>query len=606
MLGKSGRDEGDRLKRFLEAVCRHPWARFDFLRLEGGLTEFEARCARRLALGLGYVEVLRIATNGQPQPPRRYSLTPAGAHTAGLPLPPIHRRAEALVAAPHLERVRSTFLSAPAIRERLLWSISPWRGAPGLLLDGLACMRGAAGREALVALAVPPEGAVPSWWYVELMRSWSRLQQADPNRWPATLALLGAPFAPTRLSLLAAPRREGRRKARQRGVIAPVFLLPPGACALQLDRSESWIRLPGSSAGAYCPWDEPSLITSGQAVVGYLGGRIPRSPGRGRLTEWMQRSRHSVAAATRAALSMTHGDVALLQALVRYPAFTAVELGLLLGRRKRSLLRGLERMEAMGLAERLPVFQEQGRFALTRGGLEVLAYRSMQSPARLRAHRAWPVDHGSLTRNPRHMEYILAFMFALRRQGMLARWDLVHAHYAYRVAATPGDLRRPRWVELVPDSSGVLKVDGRDIPFWLEIDRGTRTGVRLTRQLEKYILARFGYAASDVIPMLLYVAAEGGETRARAVARRLVALAARYRLRRMPAMLITTWELLTEDGRRIEPDPMKEVWRLPFRWREFIPPIPPAGGEVGLESARGGKLQTANIAMEHERPYTER
>jgi hypothetical protein len=144
------------------------------------------------------------------------------------------------------------------------------------------------------------------------------------------------------------------------------------------------------------------------------------------------------------------------------------------------------------------------------------------------------------------MEYIFAFMFALRRSGWLASWDLVQARYEYCVAVAPGDLTRPRRVELIPDSEGVLAVDGRKVPFWLEIDRGTRNGVRLTRQLEKYILARFGYAASDPIPMLLYVVAEGGETRARLVARRLVELVARYRLRRMPAILISTWELLTD------------------------------------------------------------
>lgn len=48
--------------------------------------------------------------------------------------------------------------------------------------------------------------------------------------------------------------------------------------------------------------------------------------------------------------------------------------------------------------------------------------------------------------------------------------------------------------------------------------------------------------------MLLYVVAEGGESRARIVARRLIELSIRYPLRRIPAILIATWELLT--GRR--------------------------------------------------------
>jgi hypothetical protein len=173
------------------------------------------------------------------------------------------------------------------------------------------------------------------------------------------------------------------------------------------------------------------------------------------------------------------------------------------------------------------------------------------------------------------MQYILAFMFALRRDDRLAGWDLVQARYEYCVAIAPGDLTRPRRVELVPDSGGTLTVDGRQVPFWLEIDRGTRHGVRLTRQLEKYILARFGYAATDPLPMLLYVVAEGGESRARLVARRLVELSTRYRLRRIPAILITTWELLTGGDRSRPPEPMEAVWRLPFRWMEYVLPVPP-------------------------------
>jgi DNA-binding MarR family transcriptional regulator len=329
------------------------------------------------------------------------------------------------------------------------------------------------------------------------------------------------------------------------------------------------------------------LVASRNAPGSYLNGKVPRAPRPKPLLDWADGSRHPVAVALRAGLEVTHGESSLLGALLQYPAFSAEELALVVGFRQRSVRRCLERLRDMGLIETLPLFEGERRSVLTALGLDLLAIKAMQTPTRFRTRRAWSTDHDPLTRSPRHMQYILAFMFALRRGGRLAGWDLVQARYEYCVAVVPGDLTRPRRVELVPDSGGILRVDGREVPFWLEIDRGTRNGVRLTRQLEKYILARFGYAASDAIPMLLYVVAEGGESRARLVARRLVELSTRYRLRRIPAILITTWELLTDGDLSRPPEPLRAVWRLPFRWMEYISPVPPIQAGRG---ASGGLL----------------
>ena len=584
--------EDGRLRRFLETVCRHPWARFEFLLAESGLTEFEARRTRQRAIEAGYVETMRIATKGQPRPPRRYAMTSSGARQFGFGLPRVNRRAEVLIGAPHLERGRKIFLNAPVVRERLVWSISPWRAAPGLVLDALACMRGARGREVLVAFAVPPEGAAASWWYAELLRSWfifGHRRGAD-----AVLAVLGLPFDPMAMPMLIGSRRRSAKYPK--GPSAPVYFLPDGCHRLPLERPEAWLRLPDLGWGAFCPWDEPTLPPSANPAWVYLDGTTPRTRRQQSMRTWAERSRHPTAAALRAALAITHGEASVLAALLQYPAFSAEELAVTVRLRQHSVSRCLRRLGDMSLVEILPLFKADRRSVLTSMGTDLLAHTAMQTPAQFRVRRAWATDHGPLTRSPRHMSYILELMLALHRSGRLGKWDLVQARYEYWIAVAPGDLTRPRRVELVPDSSGVLIVEGRQVPFWLEIDRGTRNGVRLTRQLEKYILARFGYAASNPIPMLLYVVAEGGETRARLVARRLVELASRYRLRRMPAILITTWELLTDGNLAGAPDPLKAIWRLPFRWMEFVEPVPPlrAGGEVPGTETRHRESPWAN------------
>jgi DNA-binding MarR family transcriptional regulator len=326
----------------------------------------------------------------------------------------------------------------------------------------------------------------------------------------------------------------------------------------------------------------------------FLEGKVPRAPRRQSILQWTESSRHRIARALRAALEMTHGETTLLGALLQYPAFSTDELANLTGLGRRSVRDALTRMKTKRLVETLPLFEGERRSVLTDQGLDLLASKAMQTPARFRARRSWSVGHEPLTRSPRHMEYILEFMFALRKGGHLGRWDLVQARYGYCIAVAPGDLTRPRHISIVPDSSGTLMFEGREVPFWLEIDRGTRNGVRLTRQLEKYILARFGYAASDPVPMLLYVVAEGGETRARLVARRLVELASRYRLGRMPAILVTTWELLTQGELSGQPEPLQPVWRLPFHWREFIWPVPPALSAVAIGLRKPAMAQRSN------------
>lgn len=573
----------DRLRSFAGAACRHPWARFDFLQLSSGLSEFKARQARTNALEAGYVETVRIAGEGQPRPPRRYGLTPKGAYEACLPLPRVDRRAQLLLAAPHLEVVRQRILSEPVIRERLVWSISPWRAAPGITLDALACLRGRASKEVLVAFAAPPPGAAEAWWYVELASQWFRFRRTAKGI-EVGLAVLGTPFAPKRYLILASSRRGRRRRGPE--ATGPVHFLVDSKERADPAEAKNWIRVPALPSGPLCPWDDPELMPSEVTDDTFLDGKIPRAVRQQHLTEWSEDSVHSVASALRPALEMTHGQMTLLQGLLRYPAFAAGELSPLIGLRRRTVLDGLQQLEELGLAEILPLFAHERRFVLTERGLNLSAYRSMQTPARFRARRSWPTAHEPLTTFPDHMDFILSFMFALQRQSCLLHWDLVHARYGYSIVEPPGSLARTWFVDVVPDSSGVMAVNGREHPFWLEIDRGTRTGKKLTRQLEKYILVRFSDAASAPIPVLLYVVAEGGENRARLVARKLVKLAGSYSLQRTPAILITTWELLTDGDRASEPDPLRPVWRLPFNWSEFLSPVPPV--EVRRQGSNGG------------------
>jgi hypothetical protein len=219
----------------------------------------------------------------------------------------------------------------------------------------------------------------------------------------------------------------------------------------------------------------------------------------------------------------------------------------------------------------LPLFPPQ-RYALSGRGIDLLAYCRLLTPARFRASRAWQPDPAPLIHSRRHLEQVLAFMLALEKAGCLASWELSRARFSYRL--TPGEAGADRSgrLQIVPDSSGVLALVEGELPFWLELDRGSHTGADLTRQLAKYVLARKADAGSGPLPVVLYVVAAGpaSDRRARDVARRLMVLTVQHRLRQPPAVLLATWSDLTAGREGADADPMRPVWRPLGNWDALV------------------------------------
>jgi len=124
-------------------------------------------------------------------------------------------------------------------------------------------------------------------------------------------------------------------------------------------------------------------------------------------------------------------------------------------------------------------------------------------------------------------------------------------------------------VTIHPDGEGDFVFrDGRKVRFWLEVDRGTRTGMRFSAQLEKYYLIRYARTQAVNIPVLLYITDTGGERdegRLRSAARRLAQQSrARYPGSRLH-ILFTTGDLI---DRFEEGDPGSvRIWRRFTRGR---------------------------------------
>jgi hypothetical protein len=175
-------------------------------------------------------------------------------------------------------------------------------------------------------------------------------------------------------------------------------------------------------------------------------------------------------------------------------------------------------------------------------GLALLAGLAGVSPKAFNRYLGWPVRAGAFRKVEQHQDVVTGFMLHLLREGALAHWSFNAARYTFTLPR-PQDGAGLRQVRVYPDSAGVLDwEDGQGGLFWLEVDRGTRRGKRLSWKLEKYFLIHFSLAAPTHVPPILYlVSGPAGreEKRLQAVGRALSCLA-RTRPGTSLTLLLTT------------------------------------------------------------------
>ena len=182
-----------------------------------------------------------------------------------------------------------------------------------------------------------------------------------------------------------------------------------------------------------------------------------------------------------------------------WPWIPSDHLGSLLGverRRVSQLTAGLERRELI-TAHRI---EGQRRFVLSDRGLALLARRDRASVAAARKRwSAAPLDPDApvgwrnlkgrrcrqLLRHLTHTEAVHGFLAALADQARSNGWTLTQVdppHRASRYFRLDG-----RLYSVQPDAFGVLRSDGRDLPFLLEWERRAIRPSTMARKLAPYL-----------------------------------------------------------------------------------------------------------------------
>ena len=275
-------------------------------------------------------------------------------------------------------------------------------------------------------------------------------------------------------------------------------------------------------------------------------------------------------------LQVSLREIEVLKRIGLYPLIRGDDLAVILGWDGSSVHRDLRDLRTRGLIEP-PEAAGQG---LTWRGLALLAYQAGFEPNRYAALRGWPVKqdeagHDQLSLDAwlahrQHTEITLAFLVGLCRFGPPAHLRLAEWDHTPWPECFPGDAH-PR--QLIPDGRGLVlartpaQTRISETAFWLEVDRATVNGRRLTAKLARY------YAVGGPRPgmqgraeRLLIVVPANNEGRLRLFCRRFRKLDQFYAVKL--DVRITRLDLLDAGYDRI--NPTLPVWRTPYS-STFLP-----------------------------------
>ena len=503
------------------------------------------------------------------------------------------QRAHALVHAPtswaqrrYIGRFRSPKLLASALLMRdqrlaftrnllmeinaadgLNWSISPWKARrKGMLFDAITSLSAGPGRAILGVFVHPPSFAsLP--WYEQVVSDWIAWRDKSGNIQPSNLYICKPTLENQTVKAYLA--RKVKESHGNIIVLANTHNQSP---------LSGWQMLTNNPLTAA---PDVLLSTEGFAHIGVTNNPFP---GAARLRTWAEARQETeeLGKNLMALLELGGAEIRTLTLVGLYPPATIKRLRASSATlRKQNQMRAqVRRLENLGLVETHR--DSRSTITITAEGISLLGGLAGTAPELTDELLGWPNRPTTYARQAAHYQRIYSFLLWLHQAGRAENWSTMKCRYRFREISVGGTRRKV--VTIHPDGEGdFIFSDGRRMRFWLEVDRGTRTGRRFSVQLEKYYLIRYARVSPVNIPLLLYVTDTGDgqdEGRLRSAARRLADQGRqRYPGSQLQA-LFTTGDLI---DRFADGDP----GRVPI-WRCF------SGGQLGrtLVSLEDGILHS--------------
>jgi hypothetical protein len=592
-------EDRERLQMLLRAVSAHPWARAELIHSQSGLRQGEFDAAIRMARRYRLVTMVDI--HGLGQTPARYGVTRAGANRAHAYYSGPWQQ-KTLLATLKLDYARAlvnAWFAAPG----LVWALSPFllparalrpahprseskRDYAGLAyrslrLDGLACLRLAAREYLNVALLTDPGYLRPEWFYqtfrsAHAWRRRSEFRRQGNTYFPVFVVITTDEQRLTQVAdlwretvadgdwpgLLRLTTLEGLRRDRWWNERRQVTALWGGV--VTCTRPSRRPALPfsgwwGDSAPDEVAANEPAPIDSSSTLTASQSIGM-RTAGVKQLLEIHQ------------TISLKARE--LLDRVGQYPLISSGDLAAVMAFSDRHVQAGMQELVNYRLVEVLPPTQGH---VLTWLGLCLLAAQVGIPPIEYARHRGWPLEQtqagtvyavGWLDAVRAHTNLVLDFLVGLCRHGAprltLVRWD--HVQCLFELPARShqeqiSGLERLR--AIAPDATGtvqILRSNGSlaELPFWLEVDRGSIHGQKLADKLTRYYqLGGTWDGLAGNLPRLLIMVERGGEGRLQTLCRRLRMLNERFRTQL--DVRLSRADLLADEHDRL--NPTKPAWR---------------------------------------------
>jgi DNA-binding MarR family transcriptional regulator len=443
----------------------------------------------------------------------------------------------------------------------LYWSISPWNARrKGVLFDAIASLSAGPNRAILGVFAHPPHFAsLP--WYEQAVSDWVAWREKSGNVQPANLYIC----KPTLENQTVKTYLTRKIKESHGNII--IFTNKPDQGTLP-----GWHSLTQNPLTAV-----PEVLLSPEGFA-HIGIANHPYPGAAQQRTWAERRREEeeLGQQVLALLQLSTPEISALTQVGLHPPATINRLRASSGtlRERNQMHAQVRRLENLGLVETHR--DSQSTVTITTAGISLLGCLAGVTPELTDELLGWPNRPTTYSRQEAHYQRIYSFLLWLHQAGRAEDWSTMKCRYRFREISV-GPVRR-KIVTIHPDGEGdFIFSDGRRMRFWLEVDRGTRTGRRFSAQLEKYYLIRYARVSPINIPLLLYITDTGDgqdEGRLRSAARRLTEQGRRRYPRSRLQVLFTTGDLI---DRFADADP----GRVPI-WRRFS----------------GGYLQTTLLSLE--------
>ena len=441
-------------------------------------------------------------------------------------------------------------------KNKLNWVTSPWRPGPGApFYDSLMSVRvrGDSDLSYLVAI-VSSQSTFGYNWYREIVMDWEdwRKTPASENI-PAVLLLWRPSIGHQEIAALS------HLASNKNGGIALVY--DPAAPGAKGD----WKPLiKNRRSGVIAAWKMPTSTSASLLPQYAYAEGVRQRPYRNATTFrlWTVKSKSKLAGVSAYFINdCSETSIEILDMITRYPGLSRKGYKLLnqRGNINKFFDAKLNELIEHGFIKENEEVPET--YLPTADGIEMFGAIHGVNSRYVIKNYGWLQKTKKFDREHSHLETIQKFMLRFAEEGLLLNWSYVDAKYYFTVIRMSYS-NKPRKIFIYPDSAARIKLSGgRCVSFWLEVDRGTRQGGAVDRQLEKYFLAHYTLDCIPIPPIIFLFDTrdENNEGRLKMMGRKLETLYKKYPGSRLK-VIMTTIELF--DNSRAKPTLDSRIWRV--------------------------------------------